>query len=316
MMSWRRCWIAAIAMCFASWQSAWAQGTANTALQQAVTRAMTGRSGTAVVIDVQSGKILAAYRLDVAARRLAHPGSSLKPFTLMALLEAGKVNAQTTLLCQRKLMLGGHNLDCAHPVTTQPLDPATALAYSCNSYFTAVATRLTPEQLRDALVRDGFSSPSGLAKDDAAGTVTLAQTQQQLQLQAIGEWGIEITPLELLQGYRDLAQLSKHDSNQKLAPLFDGLAASTDYGWGQAAQPPSAMKVAGKTGTASTSEGRWTNAWFAGYAPATKPEIALVVFLERGHGGSDAAKRAGGIFAAYAKARGANSHHPNTGSSQ
>jgi peptidoglycan glycosyltransferase len=316
MMSWRRCWIAAIAMCFASWHSAWAQGTANTALQQAVTRAMTGRSGTAVVVDVQSGKVLAAYRLDVGARRLAHPGSSLKPFTLLALLEAGKINAQTTLLCQRKLTLGGHNLDCAHPVTTQPLDPATALAYSCNSYFVNVATRLTPAQLRDALVRDGFSSPSGLAKDDAAGTVTLAQTQQQLQLQAIGEWGIETTPLELLRGYRNLAQLSQTDRNQKLAPLFDGLAASTDYGWGHMAQPSSAMEVAGKTGTASTSEGRWTNAWFAGYAPATKPEIALVIFLERGHGGSDAAEVAGEIFAAYAKARGANSHNSNAGAAQ
>jgi cell division protein FtsI/penicillin-binding protein 2 len=307
-------------MCFASWQSAWPQSgansTGNSALQQAVTRTMAGRSGAAVVVDVQSGKVLAAYRLDVAARRLAHPGSSLKPFTLMALLEAGKINAQTTLLCQRKLTLGGHNLDCAHPVTTQPLDPATALAYSCNSYFVNVATRLTPEQLREALVRDGFSSPSELAKDDAAGTVTLAQTQQQLQLQAIGEWGIETTPLELLRGYRDLAQLSQNDSNQKLAPLFDGLAASTDYGWGHAAQPSSAMKVAGKTGTASTSEGRWTNAWFAGYAPATKPEIALVVFLERGHGGSDAAKVAGEIFAAYAMSRTTNTYNPRAGAAQ
>src|ERR1017187_2935912 len=319
-----RVWAAGVAVCLAAcltlWDAALAQSgakaTANTELQQAVTRAMAGRSGAAVVVDVQSGKVLAAYRLDVAARRLAHPGSSLKPFTLMALLEAGKINAQTTLLCQRKLTLGGHDLDCAHPVTTQPLDPATALAYSCNSYFVNVATRLTPAQLRDSLVRDGFSSPSGLAKDDAAGTVTLAQTQQQLQLQAIGEWGIEITPLELLRGYRDLAQLSQNDSYQKLAPLFDGLEASTDYGWGHAAQPSSAMKVAGKTGTASTSEGRWTNAWFAVYAPATKPEIALVVFLERGHGGSDAAKVAGEIFAAYAKARGASSHHTNLGSSQ
>jgi cell division protein FtsI/penicillin-binding protein 2 len=320
MMSWRRCWIAAIAMCLASWQSAWpqsgAKSTGNSALQQAVTRTMAGRSGAAVVVDVQSGKVLAAYRLDVAARRLAQPGSSLKPFTLMALLEAGKVNAQTTLLCQRKLTLGGHDLDCAHPVTTQPLDPATALAYSCNSYFTAVATRLTPEQLRDALVRDGFSSPSGMAKDEAAGTVPLAQSSEQLQLQAIGEWGIEITPLELLRGYRNLAQLSQNDSNQKLAPLFDGLAASTDYGWGHMAQPPSAMKVAGKTGTAATSEGRWTNAWFAGYAPATKPEIALVVFLERGHGGSDAAKVAGEIFAAYAMSRTTNTYNPRAGAAQ
>ena len=295
-----------LAACLTLWHAAWAQAgpkAGDSALQQVVTHAMAGRSGTTVVVDVRSGQVLAAYRLDVAARRLAHPGSSIKPFTLMALLEAGKVNAQTTLLCQRKLSLGGHNLDCAHPVTTQPLDPATALAYSCNSYFTTVATRLTPEQLRDALVRDEFSSPTGRANNEAAGAATLARTTQELQLQAIGEWGIEVTPLELLRGYRHLAQLSQTGDREKLSPLFDGLAASTEYGWGHPAQPSSSMKVAGKTGTASTAEGRWTNAWFAGYAPAAKPEIALVVFLERGHGGSDAARVAGEIFAAYTNDR-------------
>ena len=305
-----------LAVCLTLWHTAWAQSKAqagNSALQQAVTHAMAGRSGTAVVVEVRSGQVLAAYRLDVAARRLAHPGSSIKPFTLMALLEAGKVNAQTTLLCQRKLSLGGHNLDCAHPVTSQPLDPATALAYSCNSYFTTVATRLTPEQLRDALVRDEFSSPTGRANNEAAGAATLARTTQELQLQAIGEWGIEVTPLELVRGYRHLAQLSQTGDREKLSPLFDGLAASTEYGWGHLAQPSSAMKVAGKTGTASTAEGRWTNAWFAGYAPAARPEIALVVFLERGHGGSDAAKIAGEIFAAYASDRASEPNAHNKG---
>jgi cell division protein FtsI/penicillin-binding protein 2 len=267
---------------------------------------MAGRSGTAIVIDVASGHLLASYRLDVAARRRAHPGSAIKPFTLRALLESGKVTAQTTLLCKRHLSLAGHNLDCAHPVTTQPLDPATALAYSCNSYFTSVATRLTPEELRVGLLRDGFDSPTGWGKDEAAGTVALAQTPEQLQLQAIGEWGIEVTPLEMLRGYRTLAQLSQSEASGKLASLFDGLAASTEYGWGHLAQTAPAMKVAGKTGTASTPEGRWTNAWFAGYAPAGKPEIALVVFLERGHGGSDAASVAGEIFAAWEQSHSAS----------
>jgi len=60
------------------------------------------------------------------------------------------------------------------------------------------------------------------------------------------------------------------------------------------------MKVAGKTGTAVADEGPWTHAWFAGYAPAENPQIVLVVFLEKGHGGSDAAGVAREIFAAFA----------------
>lgn len=308
---WRAAAVAAcLVACLTLWDAARgqsaAQAPASAALQQAVTRTMAGRSGTAVVIDVASGQVLAAYHPEAAARRLALPGSSLKPFTLLALLEAGKVNAQTKLLCKRHVSLGGYNLECAHPVTTQPLDPATALAYSCNSYFTSVATRLTPDQFRNSLVRGGFNSVTGLVKDEAAGTVALAQSPEQLQLQAVGEWGIRVTPLEMLRGYRSLAQLSERGQSGMLAPLFDGLEASTKFGWGHLAQASPTMKVAGKTGTASTVEGHWTNAWFAGYAPAGKPEVALVVFLERGHGGSDAAKLAGEIFVAWEKSDRAN----------
>ena len=116
-----------------------------------------------MVVDVQSGHLLADYHLNVAARRVAHPGSSIKPFTLMALLNAGKVDARTPLVCKRPLSVGGHNLDCSHPPTTQPLDPSAALAYSCNTYFTTVALRVTPAQLQDSYVRDGFAAVTTLA---------------------------------------------------------------------------------------------------------------------------------------------------------
>jgi cell division protein FtsI/penicillin-binding protein 2 len=271
----------------------------NQALQSATLRAMAGRSGTAVVVDAGSGHILASYHLDVAARRVVHPGSSIKPFTLMALLELDRVNEQTALVCKRSLWIGGHKLDCTHPATAQALDPASALAYSCNSYFSAVALRLTPAQLHDSFARDGFASVTSLSQGEASGNVALAQSPEQLQLEAIGEWGISVTPLEMVRAYREIALLEpKHEA--KLDPLFAGLEQSVAYGMGREAQPPSAIRVAGKTGTASAEEGPWTHAWFAGYAPAENPGIVLVVFLEKGHGGSDAATVAREIFAAYA----------------
>ncbi len=252
-----------------------------------------------MVLDVHSGRILAAYHLEVAARRVAHPGSSIKTFTLLALLQAGKVDKHTVLMCKRQVSVAGHKLDCSHPQTDQPLDPSTALAYSCNSYFTSVATRLTPEQLRHAFVQNGFSSLTALSPEEVAGTVALAHSPEQLQLQAIGEWGISVTPLELVRGYRHVALLqAQHD--EKLALLFAGLQQSVSYGMGHAAQPSAAITVAGKTGTAVADEGPWTHAWFAGYAPAASPQIVLVVFLEKGHGGSDAAGVAREIFTAFA----------------
>jgi len=290
---------AAMVVCVAAFPAIAGESGSST-LQKASARAMAGRRGAAVVVDVQSGQILAAYRLDVAARRLAHPGSSIKPFTLLALLQAGKLDGQTALMCKRTLSIGGHKLDCTHPLTPEPLVPASALAYSCNSYFTSVATRLTPAQLHDSFVRSGFSSPSSLSSDEAAGNVALAHSPDELQLQAIGEWGIGVTPLELLRGYLGLARLAKSDLNGKFSPSFEGLQQSVAYGMGRMAQPDAPMKVAGKTGTAVSDEGPWTHAWFAGYAPAENPQIVLVVFLEKGRGGSDAAGVAREIFAAFA----------------
>ena len=148
---------------------------------------------------------------------------------------------------------------------------------------------------------DGFSSRTTLVSEEAAGNVALAQSPEQLQLQAIGEWGISVTPLELVRAYRNVALQDGH--NAKLALLFDGLQQSASYGMGREAQPAASMKVAGKTGTAVADEGPWTHAWFAGYAPAENPEIVLVVFLEKGHGGTDAAGVAREIFAAFADSR-------------
>lgn len=285
------------------WDTAFSQEGIASRLQQAVTRSMTGKRGTAVVLDVASDKVLAGYQLDVAARRLALPGSSIKTLTLVALLEAGKINEHTALMCKRQLTIGGHQLNCTHPEMEQPLDPVTALAYSCNTYFTSLATRLTPAELRNSLLKQGLGSPSGLAPNEVTGTVALAGTQAELQLEAIGEGGMRVTPLEMLRAYRNLALLApKHDT--KLDTVFEGLGGSVSYGMGRLAQPQSAMKVAGKTGTSLVEEGNWRHGWFAGYAPADKPEIVLVVFLEKGNGPVDAAGVAKEIFEAYAAHRG------------
>ncbi len=272
-------------------------------LQKATAQAMAGQRGAAVVLDVQTGRVLTAYHPRAAARSVVHPGSAIKPFTLLALLEAGKVDASTALVCKRPLTIAGRRLDCTHPGTAEALGPATALAYSCNSYFTSVAARLAPAQLRDSFVRSGFNAVTGLEPNEVSGSVSLARSSEELQLQAIGEWGISVTPLELVRAYRNLALRSQTSADvQRLSLLFQGLQESTGYGMARAAQPASPMKVAGKTGTALADEGPWTHGWFAGYAPAKNPEIVLVVFLEEGRG-SDAAALARQIFDAFARQR-------------
>ena len=64
------------------------------------------------------------------------------------------------------------------------------------------------------------------------------------------------------------------------------------------------VQVAGKTGTAEfgpeLSGGKHaTHGWFVGFAPYDDPQIAVVVFVQRGSGGSDASPAAAKIFDYY-----------------
>jgi len=86
------------------------------------------------------------------------------------------------------------------------------------------------------------------------------------------------------------------------APIRDGMVrvVNADHGTGRAARVPGLL-VAGKTGTvqvvsqeayADTSQVPWekrNHAWFASYAPADRPELVVVVFVEHGGKGSSAA---------------------------
>lgn len=275
--------------------SAPAGSVPDAALQAAADRTMAGHPGALVVVDVTSGAILASVNLRLATHGLERPGSTVKPFVLMALMEAHKVNPEERLVCKRPLVIGSARMDCTHSLNVTQLNADDAIAYSCNSYFAQVVPRLGALELVQTFRRAGFDSPSGLASDEATGRIGKPVTRAELQLEALGDEGIEITPLELLEAYRKLA-LQRRDGGS--SPVFDGLEHSVTYGMAHAVNVDG-MKVSGKTGTASSARGARTHGFFAGYAPADKPEIAVVVFIDRGRG-MDAAALAQPVFAEFA----------------
>jgi cell division protein FtsI/penicillin-binding protein 2 len=211
------------------------------------------------------------------------------------------------------------------------LDAEEAIAYSCNSYFAEAASRLSAAELVQSLRKAGLDSPSGLVSGEAVGRVELPRDREMLQLEALGDRGIEVTALELLEAYRKLAlrrrngagsaggalrngsgQASPAPSGErhgrgddiagamsKDAAVFAGLEQSVAYGMAHAANLDG-VKVAGKTGTAASRESAGTHGFFVGYAPAEKPEIVVVIYLEQGNGG-DAAGVAHGMFDAAEK---------------
>lgn len=277
-----------------------AQDQSASAMQHEINRLMANKAGAVVVMDVASGKILAQHHLEIAGQRLEPPGSTVKPFVLMELLSTGKINAEQRVMCHRPLYIGGRRMDCSHPASITTLDAPDAIAYSCNTYFSTVATRFDPAQLAEMYKRIGFTSPTGHIPNEISGKINTAREPYQLQLQALGEWGIEVTPLELLVAYQNLArQKLKGENSSSSAPVFDGLERAVKYGMAHEAQPVGTT-AAGKTGTASGVRTPQSHGFFVGYAPADKPQIVVLVYLEHGRG-MDAAAVAGPVITAWSK---------------
>ena len=226
-----------------------------------------GTSESAEILEVATGRRLLRYGPEVAATR---PGSTLKPFTLLALLEAG-LDPSKRLPCARQLTIGGRRFDCTHP-PLHSLNAREALAYSCNNYFAAATGRLTVERWAKSLAAYGIRA--GRPSD--------------LRMAALGEDAVEVTPLELARAYRLLA-LGKNRVIQ------EGLELAVTAGTARLAGPA----FAGKTGTAASANRISLQGWFAGWTPRATPEHVMVVFLSVGRGASDAAPAARRLYESW-----------------
>jgi cell division protein FtsI/penicillin-binding protein 2 len=221
-----------------------------------------------LLMEVDSGRVLAANNAGEAESRLVTPGSTVKPFTLLALERQGKLGDNPRVSCLGRLTIGNRRLDCSHPRLAMPVDAQAALAYSCNTWFARMARRLERGAFLALLREYGFLAPGA-----------------EIELTALGEAGVNTTPLNLAKAYRRLVR----------ERLYPGLREAVEFGSGQLAAVEG-LAVAGKTGTTATASRLSTHGWFAGYAPASKPEVVVVVFVEQGKGGATAAPVAGELL--------------------
>jgi cell division protein FtsI/penicillin-binding protein 2 len=249
--------------------------------RDAIAGAFAGRQGCAVALDVKSGRVVLAHRLDVCAGVVTRPGSTVKPFTIAALLDRGVLTSQTTFACKRTVRLAGRDMDCSHDHLASSLSPADAIAFSCNSFVTHFASKLTSADLAHAFESYGLATRTGLAPTEATGEITIAPNVEQRELQSIGESNILVTPLALANAYRKLARNAP-------AVIREGLIRAVSDGTAQMAASQR-IAIAGKTGTTLTLDGSRRQAWFAGFAPVNDPQIAFVVFVPQGSGARDAA---------------------------
>ncbi|HEY3839286.1 MAG TPA: SpoIID/LytB domain-containing protein [Bryobacteraceae bacterium] len=249
--------------------------------QSSVDEAAARGNAIALIARVSDGQVVAARNRKLADDTMALPGSAIKPFVLAALIDAGALPPHADWVCTQHLAIGGHNLACTHPKSATPLDPVAALAYSCNQYFAHFAGQIAPDRLRAALTAYGFEAQLAASSDD-------------LRLQALGETDVRISPTLLLAAYRKLA-MARRENRAALRPVFAGMEASTEYGTSRGASIPG-WRIAGKTGTGPEF------GWFAGYAPADRPEWVFVVAVPRGSGSGDAAPLAHDILSRFRSA--------------
>lgn len=288
-------------------------------LKQAV-EANKAKAGGIVVLDAQTGELLAlvnlpAYNPNNRARMnggrarnraltdVFEPGSTLKPFTIAAALEAGGVKPDTVFeTAPGTFSIGKATIRDAHK--EGPLTVAQVIQKSSNVGSAKIALSLPPQTLWEMLSDSGFGASTGSGfPGEVSGRLRPYRTWRPIE-QATMSYGhgIAVSLLQLARAYTlfsaegelkpvSLLRLDAPVAGKQVVSRETALAVSRMLE--MVAQPggtaPKAQingyRVAGKTGTAHKLEGngyaknRYLST-FVGYAPASSPRFVIAVMLD------------------------------------
>ncbi|MGP3533540.1 peptidoglycan D,D-transpeptidase FtsI family protein [Microbacterium sp. RD1] len=244
------------------------------------------------------------------------PGSTFKLVVASAALASGRYTPDSTLpnpaiyqLPQSsRTVRNATGGTCGGGETVTIAD---ALRLSCNIPFAELAVELGDTAIRDEAEKYGFnrafempleSTPSGYPRsimDDAQtalsgfgqGQVTATPLQMAMVAAGIANGGIVMNPrmVDTVIG-PDLTVQQTVESTEFGRALEPGLAeqlatmmvANVSDGAGSNARIDG-VEVGGKTGTAENGD-RPYSLWFAGFAPADDPQVAVAVVVENGGG--------------------------------
>ena len=291
-------------------------------------------SGSLVMLDARSGEILALVNqpsynpnelgsVEVGNMRnravtdVYEPGSTVKPFTVLAALESGRFAADTVIDTGPGYFRVGGKL-VQDPVNRGAITVGEALQVSSQVGIAKIALDLEERAVYDVLSRAGVGEPvnTGLpgeawaSLDDAGlsslvGRATLAYG-----------YGLAISPLQLAQAYLTLAtggvrvpvSIVKQEVVRPGTRVFDAdmiadvvgmMEGVTDNDGTAPKARVVGYRVAGKTGTArkvgaSGYDDERHVALFAGIAPVSDPRLVIVVVVNEPKGDA----RGGGSVAA------------------
>jgi peptidoglycan glycosyltransferase len=221
-----------------------------------------------------------------------------------------------------KKVYNAGNPDQNGPEAFGHLDFLTGFEHSVNSVFCNVGKQLGPKTILDYAKRFGFyktppletpaneRAPSGLYKGSHLDDPKDPNAVDVGRL-AFGQWTMLATPLQMAIVASTVANggvvpkpyvvekivapdgstvrstrpgnLGRAIKPETAATLTQFMVAAVKSGTGMAAQIPG-IDVAGKTGTAETGVAHTNTAWFVSFAPATNPQVAVAVVVEKQHG--------------------------------
>ncbi len=316
--------------------------TIDPAVQRAAVDALGGQFGGVAVLRPKTGEILGLA--GVAFSGLQPPGSTFKMITLAGALEARIAGPNSSYPVQTGATIEGVEIENANGESCGG-SLRLSFAHSCNSVFAPLGARLGPERLVAAAEKFGFNEDVGIpgaatstipkAGDIgdplAVGSSAIGQGRVQataLQMAwvaaTIGEGGTRV-PLTLRAGRS--APAGKRVIRAGTARIVrEYMEAVVTTGTGFAAAIPG-VRVAGKTGTAELKDTSTpdctptpeapecppvppndptdTDAWFAAFAPARAPRIAVgVLLIQAGAGGDTAAPVARAVMVAGLQRKG------------
>jgi cell division protein FtsI (penicillin-binding protein 3) len=307
------------------------QYIAHSALKGALER-YRAKAGAAVVIDVRSGEVLALANLptyDPNARgRLSgdairnrvltdtfEPGSTMKPFSIVAALEAGKVRPDTKIqTAPGKLTIGNRTIGDAHPHGLLSVEEV--VAKSSNVGTAKIALELPAQTLWDMYTAAGFGQAPQLGFPGAVtGRLRPARSWRPIEQATISYGhGVSVTLMQLARAYTALARdgdmvpltLLKQDAPPGAVRVMSqettmAMRRMLEMAVGPDGTAPGARipgyRVAGKTGTAhKLKNGQYVRdyvASFVGFAPVSDPRIVVAVMIDEPSG-----EHYGGIVAA------------------
>lgn len=256
------------------------------------------------------------------------PGSVFKIVTAAAALESGVTTGQEVFVDKGVYVLQGWSFYGWDPKGLGKLTLPDALAFSSDPVFYELGRRVGADNLASYALTFGFGKLTGIElPGEEAGVVPTEEWKQELYgeqwypgetlIAAIGQGYYNATPLQQAMMLMAVANggvvykprlvdklltadgaLLEQTQSQVLRTIYlrpdvwdiirQGLVAVTTRGTGSSVFEGFAVKVAGKSGSAETGRGT-THSWFACYAPADNPEIAVAVLVEEGGEGSVAA---------------------------